>query len=125
VASARQKAGALYWLQPPALGWRCTAKAARAREVGENRPCFDRASEACATDSDPVKQAQIQAIPSDLGYKSQEADSLQRASRMELESLRIQLKKSEAYFAQAEILGFLEKNRRKFTPKNVAFAMAG
>jgi hypothetical protein len=44
---------------------------------------------------------------------------------MALESLRTQLKECEAYFAQAEILGFLENNRRQFTPKNVACAMAG
>jgi len=89
------------------------------------REVFDRASGARASDSDPVKQAQIQAILSDLGYKSQEADSLEQKSRMELESLRTQLRESEAYFAQAEILRFLESNRRQFTPVKVASAMAG
>jgi DnaJ-domain-containing protein 1 len=89
------------------------------------RGVFDRASEAITTDSDPVKQAQIQAILSDLGYKAQEADSLEQTSRMELESIRAQLKESEAYFAQVEILRFLESSRRKFTPLKVACAMAG
>jgi DnaJ-domain-containing protein 1 len=86
---------------------------------------FDRASKARATDSDPLKQAQIQAILSDLEYKSHELDSLEKASRTELESLRTQLKEREASFAQAEILRFLESNRRQFTPLNVACAMAG
>jgi hypothetical protein len=76
-------------------------------------------------DSDPVKQAQIQALLPDLGSKSQEADSLEQTSRTELESLRNQLRECEAYFAQTEILRFLESNRRRFTPLNVAFAMAG
>jgi hypothetical protein len=89
------------------------------------REDFDRAFEAHAADSDPVKQAQIQAILPDLGYKSQEAASLEQTSRIELELLRTQLKECEAYFAQTEILGFLESNRRQFTPKNVACAMAG
>lgn len=89
------------------------------------RGVFDRASEAIATDSDPEKQVQIGEILSDLGYKSHEADSLEQASRMKLESLRTQLKESEAYFAQAEILRFLESGRRKFTPLKVSCAMAG
>ena len=89
------------------------------------REAFDQASKARATDSDPVKQAQIQPILPDLEYKSQEADSLEQKSRMELESLRTQLKEREAYFAQAEILRFIESNRRQFTPRNVACAMAG
>lgn len=89
------------------------------------REAFDRASEACALGSDSVRQGQLRAIVSDFGYKSQEAASLEQTSRMELESLRTQLRESEAYFAQAEILGFLESNLRQFTPKNVACAMAG
>jgi Mg2+ and Co2+ transporter CorA len=44
---------------------------------------------------------------------------------MELESLRTRLRECEAYFAQTEILRFIESNRRKFTPRNIAFAMAG
>jgi hypothetical protein len=86
---------------------------------------FDRASEARHSDSDPVRKQELQSIVSDLGYKSQEADSLEQKSRVELESFRSQLKESEAYFAQTEILGFLESNRRKFTPLNIACAMAG
>jgi hypothetical protein len=89
------------------------------------REDFDRASEARVSDSDPVKQAQIQAILSDLAFKCQEAESLEHTSRMGLESLRTQLKERQAYFAQTEILGFLESNRRQFTPRNVACAMAG
>jgi hypothetical protein len=86
---------------------------------------LDRASVARALDSDQVKQAQIQAILLDLGCKSQEAESLEQKSRMELESHRTQFMQCEAYFAQAEILGFIESNRRQFTPKNMACAMAG
>ena len=86
---------------------------------------FDRASEARASDSDSVRQGQIRAILSHLEYKSQEAGSLEKKSRMELESLLSQLKEREAYFAQAEILRFLESNRRQFTPQKVACAMAG
>ena len=86
---------------------------------------FDRASRARATGSDPVKQAQIQGILPDLGYKFREADSLEQKSRMELESLRTQLTESEAHFAQAEIFRFIESNRRKFTPVKIACAMAG
>jgi hypothetical protein len=89
------------------------------------REAFDRASEARHSDSDPVRKQELQSIVSDLGYKSQEADSLEQKSRVELESFRSQLKESEAYFAQTEILGFLESNRRKFTPLNIACAMAG
>ena len=86
---------------------------------------FGRASEAHTTDSDPVRQGQLRAIVSDLGCKSQEAASLEQTSRIELELLRTQLRECEAYFAQTEILGFLESNRRQFTPLNVACAMAG
>jgi hypothetical protein len=86
---------------------------------------FDRASDACASDSDLVRQGQLRAIVSDLGHKSQEAASLEQTARIELELLRTQLKECEAYFAQTEILGFLESNRRQFTPKNVACAIAG
>lgn len=86
---------------------------------------FDQASQARSTASDPVKQVQIEAILLDLGCKSQEAESLEQKRRMELGSHRTQLKECEAYYAQTEILGFLESNRRQFTPKNVACAMAG
>jgi hypothetical protein len=86
---------------------------------------FYRASAARTADPDPVKQAEIQVFLSDLGDKFKEADSLEQKSRIELEALRAQLRKSEAYFAQSEILRFIESNRRKFTPKNVACAMAG
>jgi len=86
---------------------------------------FDQASEARATDSDLVTQGQIRAILSGLDYRSKEADSVEKASRTELESLRTELREREAYFAQAEILRFLESNRRQFTPLTVACAMAG
>ena len=89
------------------------------------REVFNRASAACALNPDPVKKAQIQSILPDLRYRSQEADSLEHAKRIELELLRSQLKECEAYFSQTEILGFLESNRRQFTPKNIASTMAG
>jgi len=86
---------------------------------------FNRAAKVRDTESDLVKQGQLRAIVSELGYKFQNAASLEQTSRVELESLRAQLKESEAYFAQTKLLRFLESNRRKFTPKNVASAMAG
>lgn len=89
------------------------------------REAVERVSEARATDADPVKQVQIQAIVSCLEFKFQEADSLEQKSRTELEALQAQLKEREAYFAQTEILRFLDSSRRKFTPLKVASAMAG
>lgn len=89
------------------------------------REALDRASDVRATDHIPVIRGQIQTIFYDLAFKSQEAQSLEQASRMDFESFRTQLKESEAHFAQTEILRFIESNRRQFSPLSVARAMAG
>jgi hypothetical protein len=85
----------------------------------------ERAFEAWAAESDLVKRAEGQALRPALALKYEEVESLEQTSRTELESLRSQLKEREAYFAQTEILGFLQSNRRRFTPRNVACAMSG
>jgi hypothetical protein len=85
----------------------------------------ERAFNAWAAESDPVKQAQIQQVRAGLASEFDHAEALEQASRLALESLRIELREREAYFAQSEILRHLESNRRQFTPSNVARAMAG
>jgi hypothetical protein len=50
---------------------------------------------------------------------------LEETSRMKWDFLQAELKEREAYFAQSEILRFVQSNRRQFNPLNVARAMAG
>lgn len=85
----------------------------------------ERTFDAWSAESDPVKRAELQSFRPDLAWKFEEADSLAQSSSSELGSLQIHLRECEASFAQAEILRFLESNRRRFAPKNVALAMAG
>jgi hypothetical protein len=84
-----------------------------------------RTIDASSAECDPVRRAEIQRFRPDLARKYEEAESLVQSSNVELESLQTQLKEQEAYFAQTEILRFLESSRRKFTPRNVALGMAG
>jgi hypothetical protein len=41
------------------------------------------------------------------------------------EELRSKLDQQEAYFAQSQLLGFIQSGRRRSTPLNIAMAMAG
>lgn len=84
-----------------------------------------RTFDAWVVELDPVKRAQIQRLRPALAGMFEEAESLAQTSSVELESLQTELREREAYFAQSEILRFLETSRRKFTPRNVALAMAG
>lgn len=85
----------------------------------------ERAFQAWGAESDPVKRAQIQAIRQSLARDYDEADRLETNSRRECDSFEAELKEREAYFAQSEILNFIQSNRRQFTPLNIACAMAG
>ena len=76
-------------------------------------------------ESDAIKKAQVQAIRPVLAQKYQEAEALEGRSRRAHELLEAELKEREAYFAQSEILSFVHSKRRRFTPLNVARAMAG
>jgi hypothetical protein len=98
----------------------------------DNFAALQRAQDSCervfyewVAHSDPVKKAQIQSMRSGLAHTYEEAQLLERASRLRSESLRTELKEREAYFAQSEILRFIQSNRREFTPLNIARAMAG
>jgi hypothetical protein len=51
-----------------------------------------------------------------------EAEALEEASRLERNSVQMELKEQEAYFAQPEILKFVQSKRYEFTPLNVARA---
>jgi hypothetical protein len=85
----------------------------------------ERAFRAWAVECDPVKRAQIQRLRPAFACAYEEAEALFQSSSMEQESLRTEVRECEAYIAQSEILRHLEANRRKFTPRNVALAMAG
>jgi hypothetical protein len=76
-------------------------------------------------ESDPVKRAEVQRIRPAHARAFEEAELLAHSSGLELESFRIALREREAHLAQSEILSFLHSNRRRFTPLNVACAMAG
>lgn len=80
---------------------------------------------ACATEADPVKKAQVLPMIRDSASAVQQTEMRREINRAKLEELESELKEREAYFAQAEILRFIQSNRRKFTPVNIACAMAG
>lgn len=100
----------------------------RRRNFEYHRSAHDRcesAFNAWANESDTLKRAQIQEMRSKLLRNFEEAESLGLTSRLKCEALERELKESEAHFAQSEILRFIQSNRRRFTPLNVARAMAG
>jgi len=89
------------------------------------RESCEQAFNALVAESDPLRRAQVQTIRPDLASKYQKTELLEKASRRAMESLEAGLKEREAFFAQSEILKFVQANRRKHTPLNMARAMAG
>ena len=85
----------------------------------------ERGFDAWVADSDSVTRAQIQIERAKFARDYEEASSLEQKSRTEWEALRIELEECEAHFAQSEILTHIQGDRRRFTPLNVARAMAG
>lgn len=86
---------------------------------------YKRAARAETVEADPLKRARLQMILSVLATNHHEAEALENSARLQFETLKTELEEREADFAQSEILRFVQSNRRKFTPSNLAGAMAG
>ena len=91
----------------------------RAHEICE------RGFDAWVADSDSVTRAQIQIERAKFARDYEEVASLEQRSRTEWETFQVELEECEAHFAQSEILKYIQSNRRRFTPLNIARAMAG
>jgi hypothetical protein len=86
---------------------------------------YKRAAQASSVETDPVKWVKLERICSNLAREHQEIEALEGKIRVERDSLALELAECEAYVAQSEILRFIQSNRRRFTPLNLARAMAG
>lgn len=84
------------------------------------KACRDRAAE-----SNESRKYELDLACAEWLGKSGQADANRAELERRLASLTEELKKCEAYFAQSEILVFIQSGRREFTPFNVAAAMAG
>jgi hypothetical protein len=89
------------------------------------RCACEQASSALADESDSLKRAQIQALHATFARKYEEVALLESRSRADWPALRSELEECEAHFVQSEILTHIRSDRRRFTPLNVARAMAG
>jgi hypothetical protein len=86
---------------------------------------YERASAAYKCEHDFVKKEELRKILVSLESDHLKEKALESETRSDLEALKKRREEGEAYFAQSEILKFLQSNRRSFTPMNLACAMAG
>lgn len=94
-------------------------------DLQQTQSTCERAFNALVVEPDSFKRAEIQAARAAFLRDYEETALLEEKNRMEWEALRAELGLCEAHFAQSEILKHLQSNRRRFTPLNVACAIAG
>jgi hypothetical protein len=94
-------------------------------DVQRTQNACERVFNAWVAEFDLVKRARIHTMLAKCAQDYEEVASLDEKSRSEWETLRLELEECEAHFAQSEILTHLQGDRRRFTPLNVARAMAG
>lgn len=78
-----------------------------------------------AAEPDESRKQELELACAEWLAKSGRADASRAEIDKSLEMLSEKLRSCEAYFAQSEILVFVQSGRREFTPFNVAAAMAG
>ena len=89
------------------------------------REWHQRAQDDWCYESETERKKELELACSTWAYKSQDADQDLKELEADRGRLTQELRESEAYFAQSEILKFVRSKRREFTPSNVAAAMAG
>lgn len=90
------------------------------------RDWHERAHADWSHEQDEQRKRELESACSNWRWRSQDADRNTDQLKADLDHLEQELRESEAYFAQAEVLAFIRKDkRREFMPFNVAAAMAG
>lgn len=89
------------------------------------RESVDLGSQAFALATDDATRARLQHLQFDLVQKLHNATRAFEASQTRRDELQSKLDQQEAYFAQSQLLEFIQSGRREFTPLNIAMAMAG
>ena len=85
----------------------------------------ERVSQAIANATDEESRRTVLALEPALAKKHAEAVAEWQASNLRIHELQEQLEQQEAHFAQSQLLDFLQSKRRRYTPLNLAMAMAG
>ncbi len=89
------------------------------------RDWHERAQEDWRHEPDEQRKQELETACSDWRWRSQDANRNTNHLKADWERLAEELRESEAYFAQSEVLEFMRGGRREFMPFNIAAAMAG
>lgn len=84
-----------------------------------------KASSSLSTERDHTKIAAVRLISAEAGRELENARAAFQVSQKCLQSAHAEQTAREAYFAQSQLLKFIQSGRRELTPLNVAMAMAG
>lgn len=86
---------------------------------------YEKARRDCVNEKDKSRKRELDSATFEWSRKCSRTELDLAKDQEYRELLTKELREKEAYFAQAEILDFIRSGRRKFSPFNVASAMAG
>jgi len=98
-------------------------KAYGALEQAKRNAKYAQAAATCTEGA--AARMEIQTLLLEMTARHESARADFEANRKRLVALDSQLMEQEAYFAQSQLLEFIQSGRREFTPLNLAMAMAG
>ena len=91
----------------------------------QSKEAAERASQVLAGAQDEKSRQSVQSLKAAFGRKYEEASAALEIYGARIHELQSKLDRQEAYFAQSQLLDFIQSGRREFTPLNIAMAMAG